>query len=69
MTKFNLSEKIQILGEGYKSKKPYILVDLEDVKEFIRLLKLIFVGWNKQNGIYKEIDKLAGSKLNGENKK
>ena len=33
---FNLSEKIQILKAGAKRIPPYLIVDLADIKEFIK---------------------------------
>ena len=70
MTEFNLSEKI--MGERTFFAK---VIKIEDVKEFIRLLKEEgFKKWKEEKidfpiGNYFDfIDKLAGDKLNGEQK-
>ena len=68
MSEFNLSEKEMIITLEPEHSKPMFYE--EDVKEFIRLLKK---GMRKEGyketaeDINKIINKLAGSKLSGEN--
>lgn len=63
---FNLSDRI-ILNYPKGKKAEYYLLKVEDVKEFIRLLKEIFSIENSKTmtafDIQEEIDKLAGEKL------
>lgn len=41
-------------------------IEMTKVREFIKLLKgLLLKNWNRDQEIIKEIDKLAGEKLNG----
>ena len=70
MEKFNLSEKIFNYG---RNEHDFMLVGdiVEDVKEFIRLLKQYFKDWHEQgqypklSWIEATINKLAGEKLTG----
>jgi len=63
-TKFNLSEKI---FRCETSRRGFIVINEEDVKEFIRLLKediaLEFEGDSHLDWLNIKIDKLAGEKL------
>ena len=66
MTEFNLSEKIERAGcSTWNCKDGFI--DVEDVKEFIRLLKKelepINTTQEKVDWIMEQIDKLVGDKL------
>lgn len=65
MSKFNLSEKVRLAEHNAYGDK---VIPLEDVKEFIRLLKEAYS--KKYDGcddevkaLHREIDKLAGDKL------
>ena len=58
---FNLSEKIRGKNSKHSISNHWIL-DFEDVKEFVRLLKEELAD---QYNIPARIDKLAGDKLNG----
>ena len=58
---FNLSEKI----ETWKEKAVITSLEsikVEDIKEFIRLLKVYFIA-SGDNDAIKQIDKLVGEKL------
>ena len=57
-TEFNLSEKIE--GQMKTIGKS---IPLEDVKEFIRLLKESYYSGLNKKELFAKIDKLAGDKL------
>jgi len=72
---FNLSEKIGITNLFPNNRE---ILKVEDVKEFIKLLKEETGNWNMSNEfkgfikishVHLIIDKLAGDKLNGNNRR
>lgn len=67
MEEFNLSEEIQPIDDYYPIEPKFDFVKVEDVKEFIKRLKIeIFENFregSKPRDPLEIIDKLAGEKL------